>query len=133
MPKQVYFTPKGSKYKDAANFFLNLGSSEQSLTNFQLLMDPKKPTLSWNTISVWPGNKGQNMSADHSGEVTLRDTDFKYQGDRGADDGFPPDVQDTPFIVRGIASALRDRLKILPISFSVEFSKQDKILIIKHL
>jgi len=125
MALQLYFQ-RESKYWSASSQWLALSSPENGLNNLGYLMTTFE-TLVWDTVAYWPVEP-PNGSASYTrnngpegllvlgpfnglipeyGEVQIPDNRFFYEDAPE----MPVRVIDTPFLLRGMATALKERVQ----------------------
>ena len=128
MAIQLYFQGP-SRYHTASSLWLGQESPRQGLDNFGYLMTNFE-NLFWNTLAYWPVDR-QNGSASYTrnggpegllvlgpydgpapqhGQVQIPESCFFYEDDRFDLLTRPTHVRYTPFLLRGMATALKDRL-----------------------
>jgi hypothetical protein len=136
MAIQRYFT-RTSRYWTASSAWLNQASPAAGQNNFEYLI-ANFQILTWNTAAFWPVNE-QNRSASYTRNggpggrlilgpfignlpqidgpkfnlenINIGRECFFYDDPNLSENQTPENTQDTPFLIRGIATALVSRLR----------------------
>jgi hypothetical protein len=129
MAIQRYFQ-RPSTYATASRLWLASPSPQADVDNFGYLIATFN-TLAWNTVVCWPVEQ-LNCSASYTrnggpegllvpgpyngpipnhGEVQISDECFFYEDDRLGPLVRPIYTQNTPFLLRGMATALKERVQ----------------------
>ena len=129
MAIQTYFQ-QYSLYHDEALAWLRLNNvAHPTLSNFQFLMNHPGAVITWNTghwnnSAPYPGaaNRTERLILGPINHITIQgrncpvprisNDEFFYVDDNTPINAAPANSQDTPFIIRGIATALKDCLRV---------------------